>query len=665
MIPRRQEGPPPMGGGPPGLGNGGDVVGTASAASVKDREERQTRRVLREPWRTVISALAAGFSLFYLYCAGFGVISTESHRAVYLMMSTILCIALYPCRRSSPKDRPSLVDLLLIALYAVCMIYWMNQYRAYSMFRVGSPSVWDLALGVAAIAISLEASRRIMGPALPILGLVFLFQLRYGSYLPGVLAHKGFSWVRIVEFTYCTMEAIFGVIAETFATYVFPFLIFGAFLRRSGGGDFFVNAACALTRRIAGGPAIAAVVGSGFFGSISGSPVANVVGTGSFTIPLMKRVGYPPHVAGAVEAAASTGGQFMPPVMGAGAFIMATLTETPYVSIMVHAAIPAVFYFLAVGVMVYLEAKRRGFGCLPPEDVPDLVKTLKEGWYHIASVVIIVSLMLMGYSPFFAAFWASLAVVGCSFFNKKTRMVPARLYEALADAGQGSLSVGATAATLGVIMGGITLAGLGVKFSAMVLSLSRGSLFLAIALVMVIGTVVGMGLPTTPSYIVMATLAAPALIKLGVPMLPAHLLVFWMAMSSNVTPPVCVASYAGASIAGADPMRTGLVAFKYSLFLYILPFTFAYFPAIMLIGPVGEVLHTVVSYAVGVVAFCSAVQGYLVRRCAVAERALLTIASLCLFVPGITTDLVGLALFAGTILVQMRRPSDDRPERVG
>lgn len=635
-------------------------MGTASVASVRDREEGQSRRTLRGPWRSVISALAAGFSLFYLYCAGFGIISTESHRAVYLMMSTILCVALYPCRRSSPKDRPTPVDLLLMALFAVSMVYWMNQYRAYSMFRVGSPSMWDLAMAVAAIAISLEASRRIMGPVLPILGLVFLLQLRYGAYLPGILAHKGFTWIRILEFTYCTMEAIFGVIAETFATYVFPFLIFGAFLRRSGGGDFFVNVACAFTRRVAGGPAIAAVVGSGFFGSISGSPVANVVGTGTFTIPLMKKVGYPPHVAGAVEAAASTGGQFMPPVMGAGAFIMATLTETPYARIMVHAAVPAVFYFLAVGVMVYLEAKRRGFGCLPPEDVPDPKTTLREGWYHIASVVIIVTLMLMGYSPFFAAFWASIAVIGCSFLNKKTMMGPARLYEALVDAGQGSLSVGATAGTLGVIMGGITLAGLGVKFSAMVLSLSQGILFLAIALVMVIGTVVGMGLPTTPSYIVMATLAAPALVKLGVPMLPAHLLVFWMAMSSNVTPPVCVAAYAGASIAGSDPMKTGFTALKYSLFLYILPFTFAYFPAIMLMGPVSAVVGTVASYAGGVVAFCSAVQGYFVRPCAVVERLVLAVASLCLFIPGLATDLAGLVLMAGVGLAQVRRSRAQR-----
>lgn len=628
----------------------------SGAPAVKDREEGTQKRNLRGSWRTVFSALAAAFSLFYLYCAGFGVISTESHRAVYLMMSTILCLALYPMTKSSPRDRPSAIDLVLMGLYALCMFYWMNQYRVYSMFRVGSPSTLDLTLGIITIAISLEATRRIMGPALVVLGLIFLLQLYFGPYLPGILAHKGFTWVRIVEFTYCTMEAIFGVIAETFATYVFPFLIFGAFLRRSGGGDFFVNVACALTRRVAGGPALAAVVGSGFFGSISGSPVANVVGTGTFTIPLMKKVGYPPHVAGAVEAAASTGGQFMPPVMGAGAFIMATLTETPYAKIMIHAAVPAVFYFFAVGMMVYLEAKKMRIGCLPPEDVPDLVGTLKQGWYHVVSVIVIVALMVSGYSPFFAAFWASLAELGCSFFNRATMMTPKRIYEALADAGQGSLSVGATAGTLGIIMGGITLAGLGVKFSAMVLSLSQGVLFFAIALVMVIGTVVGMGLPTTPSYIVLATLAAPALVKLGVPLLPAHLLVFWMAMSSNITPPVCVAAFAGASIAGSNPMQTGFAALKYSLFLYILPFTFAYFPAIMLMGPISTVLETVTSYALGVVAFSAAVQGYCARSCSLIERAVLFFSSVCLFIPGLATDAIGLVGLVGVVMAQRRRP---------
>src|SRR3546814_553912 len=317
-----------------------------------------SRRTLTGLYALAFNLVAAGFSAFYLYTSGFGLVSTQSNRGLYLMLTSVLVFLLYPARKGAPTDRPSIVDLVLVALTVVSIGYWIDQYVSYAMFRVSSPNQTDLIMGGIAILIMLETSRRALGPIISLIAVVFILQLYYGSYLPGRLSHPGMSVERILEFTYSTQEALFGVVTATFATFVFPFMIFGAFLERSGAGAFFMNLGTAVAGRWRGGPAKIAVLTSALFGSISGSSVANVVTTGSFTIPLMKRTGFRPHDAGAIEAIASTGGQFMPPVMGAGVFILATLTETSYLTIALMNVIPACLFFFFLLSMVDLEIGR-------------------------------------------------------------------------------------------------------------------------------------------------------------------------------------------------------------------------------------------------------------------------------------------------------------------
>jgi TRAP transporter 4TM/12TM fusion protein len=453
------------------------------------------------------------------------------------------------------------------------------------------------------------------------------------------------SWERIFEYDFMTMAGMFGTIVGTFATYIMPFLIFGSFLEGSGGGDFFINLSKALTGKVAGGPALIAVVASAIFGSISGSPIANVLATGAFTIPMMKKTGYPPAFAGAVEAAASTGGQFLPPIMGAGAFILASLTRTPYGVICIMAVIPALLYYLSVGLMVYFQARKQNLGRLSAEEIPNLLEVLKSGWYYILVLAVAVTVIMLNYSVESVAFYSTIFIIICSFFQKETRVTPKKFAEILASSAKSSLMVGSCAATLGLVMGGITLAGLGVKFSKMLLVVAGGSVFLDIIMILIIALIVGMGLPTTASYIVMAILAAPSLILLGVPEVQAHLLVFWLAMTSNVTPPVCVTAFAAASLADAHPMKTGLHACKLASLLYIMPFTFVYRPALMMIGTGIEIVYSVILYIFACVALSAALQGWFTKNISMLMRLILFVVSLLIMLPGAVSDTIGMVLF--------------------
>jgi TRAP transporter 4TM/12TM fusion protein len=602
-------------------------------------------RELNRPLTLIAKAISALFAFFYLYTAGFGIFSTESHRGFYLLFSFLLCFLFYPAARKAPYNRALLVlDGLLILLSTAAIIYWMDQYADYASYRVAYPNVWDTFWGSILILICLEVTRRVMGNTLAIVGLLFVVQLYFGPHLPGAFAHRGMTITRIIEFNYSTTEGIFGTVVSVFSTYVMPFLVFGAFLQRSGGGQFFIDLAKALAGHISGGPALIAVWGSAVFGSMSGSPVANVVATGSFTIPMMKKSGFKADFAGAVEAAASTGGQFLPPIMGAAAFILATLTETTYAKIVVMASVPALLYYFSLTSMVYFHAKKSGILGLPREELPRVSDVLRKGWYYAFTIVIAIYLIVVGFSPPVVAFWATVFVSACSMLRKETRFTPAGIFATLDIAGKSGLTVAATAGTLGLVMGGITLSGLGVTFSHILLSLSGGSIFLTIILIMLISTIVGMGLPTTAAYIVLAILAAPSLVMMGVPLVQAHMLCFWLSMTSNITPPVCVAAFAGASVAGGDPMKTGLHACVLGAFLYLLPFAFVYTPGVMLIGPWSEVVPVILSFAFATIALSAAVQGWLMRRLKLWERGVYLISSILLITPELLTDLAGLAI---------------------
>jgi TRAP transporter 4TM/12TM fusion protein len=592
-------------------------------------------RTLTGAWAVIYSCAAIFMGAWYMYTSGFGLVSTETNRGFYLLFTSVLVYLLFPASRWAPKDRPSVYDLVCVVLVSVSIGYWINQYMAYAMFRVTEPNTWDLVMGIIAISMILETARRALGPIMMILAIIFIGQIYFGPYLPGKLSHAGMPPGRIIEFTFNTQEAMFGVITATFATFVFPFMIFGAFLERSGAGAFFMELAKSLTGKWRGGPAKIAVVTSALFGSISGSSVANVVATGTLTIPMMKRIGFKPKVAGAIEAIASTGGQFMPPIMGAGVFILATLIEVSYLKIALINVIPALIYFIFVIMMVDLEALRSGLKGLPAKEIPKVSEVLKRGWHFFLPIVIVLGLLFYGFSPEVGAFWGTFSAFLLSWRRRDTRMNVSDVLVSLRSGSSANNSAGAAIGALGVIIGGIVLSGLGLKFSAILVELAGGSLLLCVIMVMIISIIIGMGSSTTGSYIILSVVAAPALIHLEVSPVAAHLVVFYAACLSNITPPVCVSAFAAAALADADPMQTGFAAIKYGAALIFLPFAFVFLPPLLMEGSSFDVVYTVTMLLLGFMALSMALQGadYLNSRVSVPKRIIFLIAALLLLLP--------------------------------
>lgn len=594
-----------------------------------------------------ITIVAALFGLFYFYTSGFGVVSSQSNTGCFMLFTFMLVFLMYPASQKHPGNKPLMViDALFFVLSIAAVMYWVFQYPTYAAKRVGIPNNFDIGFGIIMIILSLEVTRRAMGNTLMILGFLMLAQVYLGPWLPGIFQHGGISISRLVEYNYF-IDGIFGTIVTVYATYVMPFLLFGAFLQTSGAGDFFIDLASSVAGRVPGGPALVAVIGSAIFGSISGSPVANVVATGTFTIPMMKRVGYTKEFAGAVEASASTGGSFLPPVMGAAAFVLATITETPYAKVMIMAVLPALLYYLSIGFQVYFQARRSGLKGLEAHEVPKARDVLKRGWYYLLSIVAVGVLIAGGYSPPVIAFGGSIFVIICSliFDTKEKKFTVKKFVTSLESAGTSSLIVGSTAGTLGLVMAGMTLTGLGLKFSSVLVAVAGNHLFLMILMVMLIATIIGMGTTITASYIILSIMAAPSLIMAGVPAISAHLLCFWISMSSNLTPPVCVAAFAAASISGGDPMKTGFHSFVLGIFMYLMPFAFVYVPQVMILGySLPVILEVVISYSFATVALAAAVQGWLMRRIDGLQRLVCLASCILLATPMILTDLIGLAL---------------------
>jgi TRAP transporter 4TM/12TM fusion protein len=439
-----------------------------------------------------------------------------------------------------------------------------------------------------------------------------------------------------------------------FATFVFVFIIFGAFLEHSGASRFFIDFPNAAFGRYTGGPAKAAVMASGLMGSIAGSAVANVVTTGAFTIPLMKRNGFPPHTAAAVETTASTGGQILPPIMGAGAFIISEFTGYSYLNVIKVAVIPALIYYASIMFVVHTEARKMGIKGLTDEELPPLGATFRRGWYYMLPVVAIIGLLVSGYSPPLSAFYAIVTTVAISMIKKETRMSVGSIGLSFRTAALNSLSVGATTGALGIIIGTIFLTGVGLKFSDFLITASGGVLPITIIMIAIASYVLGMGMTVTSSYIVLAVLAAPALTELGVSLMAAHLLIFWYSQDANITPPVCLAAYAGAAVAGADPMKTGFKALLFAKPLYIIPFLFVYTP-ILFTGPLAAALQTIFTCTIGMLAATAALQRWLVTRATWMEVGMLVVCSVALFIPTWTTDLAGLVLFSLVFLAQINR----------
>ncbi|EFC91599.1 TRAP transporter, 4TM/12TM fusion protein [Dethiosulfovibrio peptidovorans DSM 11002] len=530
--------------------------------------------------------LAMGF--FHLYTALFGTYEAYLQRAIHLTWVLPMAFILYPI--GGKKEGQELTDnsipwydWILAAASLAPGIYIMANYTdiTYRMAQVDPVTTAQLILGSLLTVLLLEATRRVVGLPLALIAAFFTAYMYYGNYMPGIMKGLSFSFHEVIEQIYLIDEGIFSIPLGVSATFVMIFLIFGGFLEKSGVGAYFMEFAQAFTGTSPGGPAKIAVVSSALFGSISGAAVANVYGTGTFTIPLMKRIGYPPFFAGAVEAVASTGGQIMPPIMGAGAFIMASFLGEQFRTIMIAAVLPALLYYSAVLLMVHLGALKNNLKGLSPEDLPDKKVVIKK-LYMMSPIAVLIYLLLTGYTPMLAAVIGIGAAWLVSMPNKETRMGPKAILDAVYTGAKNIPVVCIACAAAGLVVGSVSLTGIGFKFVGLVFSLANGAPFIALILIALVSLVLGMGLPTTSAYILGAALGVPALAKLGFDPLAAHMFVFYFAIVSNITPPVALAAYAASSIADASPNKTGFQAMKLGILAFIIPFAFCYDQGLLL-----------------------------------------------------------------------------------
>lgn len=600
-------------------------------------------------------ALAVGVaaSLFHLYFATIGLLTTITVRSGHLIFAMCMIFLIYPLSKKFKPQTSTLavrsaqiVDLGLCILAITVGLYIIIIYPQ-MVYHLGDLTIWDKVFGAIVILLTLEITRRTIGYTLTMIAVIALAYAYLGPYLPDVMAHRGFSIERIVSQMYCTLEGIYGIPIGVMATYVYLFVLFGAFLQNTGATDFFIDLAYAMTGHYVGGPAKTAVLASGLMGSVSGSAVANTVTTGAITIPLMKAVGYKPETAGGIEAAASTGGQIMPPLMGAGVFIMAEYTGIPYLKIMLLSVIPAILYYATVWIFAHNAALALGLKGLPKDQLPNFWKTMRKGYQCLIPLVVLIGLLVTGFSPTISASIAIGAVYVISLFRKETRMSLRKLLETLALAAKMSVSISAACASAGIIVGVVGLTGLGLKFSGMVLAVAGSSLLLALILILLASLVLGMGLPVTASYIMLAILAAPALMDLGVPLLAGHLIIFWYSQDANVTPPVCLAGYAAAGVAGSHPMKTGFQAWKLSKGLYLIPLLFAYHPEILFTDGILPALSVAFTGLLALAAGVGALDGFMVEKLSPPPRFLLALVAIAIFSPSKILSIGGAVFFIG------------------
>ena len=603
-------------------------------------------------WKMAIKVICIAFSLFQFYTAGFGVLPAQIQRPLHVFFAFVLVFLLYPSCKSFSRKSMHWFDVILAVVSGATMIYLIVNYQEI-MYRGGVPTQLDLIFGALAIIFTFEVSRRIVGWPIVLVALVFVLYARFGRYLPGFFAHRGFTWTRIINHMYLTTEGILGAPIGVSSTFVFMFILFGAFLNKTGLGKFFIDLALAAAGHQAGGPAKVAVISSGFFGTISGSSVANTVTTGTFTIPLMKSIGYEGHFAGAVEAASSTGGQLMPPIMGAAAFIMSDFIGVPYITIAIAAVLPALLYYMAVFIMIHMEAKRLGLKGLPKDQLPNTKKIFMDGGHLLVPLFVIIYMLIKGYTPLKAAFYSILITVGVAMLRKNTRLKLSDIIDAFDEGARSSLGVAAACACAGLVIGSVTLTGIGLKLANGIVSLAGGHLFFTLVLTMITSILLGMGLPTTAKYIVLASMAAPAIQKFGVPVLAAHMFIFYYGIIADLTPPVALAAYAGAGIGGADPMKTGFTALRLAVAGFLIPYFFAYNPELLMINAsLANTTIPAVTAIAGTVLLSFAAAGYWLRNLHMYERALLLAGALLLIQPGIMTDAAGLAVGVVVYLLQ-------------
>ncbi len=602
-------------------------------------------------WNYLAITLAVGTALYHIYTAYFGAPFALLFRNIHWMLIASLIFIYFPALKKSPRDKPTVLDIGCVLISIALGMYVILNYTAIAG-RAGSPVTADIVLGAVLVLIVMEAGRRTVGWPIVVIAILFLCYAYYGQAMPGLLLHRGYSIARIFPFLYLTDAGIFGIPLGVSSRFILLFVIFGAFLEKAGAGIFFRDLSLALTGRYVGGPGKAAILFSGFIGSITGSSTANVVTTGTFTIPLMKKLGYSPEFAGGVEADASTGGQILPPVMGAAAFVMAEYIGVPYVTVMVAAIVPAFLYFITSFFMVHYRALRDNLLPVPKADLPRLSTVLKDGFYYFTPLIILIVLLVMRFSPSRAVFWALLSTIALSWIKTDTRMGPKEIIEALHYGVLKALEVVAACAVAGIIIGMVTMTGLGLKFSTLIELLAGGNLMAGLFYTLVASLILGMGVPTTAKYIILATLVAPALVALGAPLLAAHLFILYFGTDADITPPVGLAAYAAAGLAGAHPMKTAIEAFKMGITAYIVPFAFILGPALLLQGPLYEIFLACATALLACAGLGAAMQGFFVRRMPLWHRGLLLIGSVMLMETSMLGDLIGFLLVGGIFFIE-------------
>jgi TRAP transporter 4TM/12TM fusion protein len=660
----------------------------------------------------VVALTGIALSLFQLYTAGIQTLNLFYQRGIHLALILVLAFLLFPIAKRAWIRWP--VDLAFLAGALATGGYLVLNLDAI-VNRAGFWNDTDVAMGMIATVVVLEAARRVIGPTISIIGIVFILYAMTGPRgpismitLPGILEHRGYDLPRIVSQLYLGQEGIYGLPLGVAATFVYIFVLFGAFLEITGAGQFFIDLAYAAAGRQRGGPAKASVIASGLMGSISGSAIANVVTTGAFTIPLMKKLGYKPEEAGGVEAAASTGGQIMPPIMGAGAFLIAEYTRIPYVEIVKLAILPAILYFTTVYMFVDIIAAKRGMRGMTAEELPKLREVFARGWHFLIPLGMLIWFLLQNISPARVGFVSIVGILGVTALRYVVRRLtlgrapvakkasgiaveagvptsiaaealpsaPARedegwgraigrgvvrSIEALEIGARNALPVSVACAVAGVVVGVVGLTGLGLKFSSLMLSLSGGNLIVALLLVILASLILGMGLPVTASYIVLIVLTGPALTQeFGIPLIIAHLLVFWYSQDSNVTPPVALAAFAGAGVAGANPMRTGVEAWKFAKGLYLIPLFMVFNPEIIMGGPWLYVGWHVLTAFAALGAFAAALEGFLFTRMIWPSRLVATIGTIAIFWPLLAVEIAGFVAIALVLLLNYVRSRRER-----
>ncbi len=624
-----------------------------------DSESRYRRY---KDWKKyLIIAISVLFCLFQLYSILSGRITTQVVRATHLAFVMLLAYLLFPIKKDMPKDKLPWYDVILAIIGASSWSYITINFDSL-VRRAGIYTATDIVIGIIGILLVFEACRRIVGLPILIISIVFIIYALFGAYAPGFFNHRGYSLQRLVSHLFYNTEGIMGTPIGASATFIFLFIFFGALLDKTGIGQFFIDICNAIAGGFDGGPAKVAVLTSAMFGTVSGSSVSNTVGTGSFTIPMMKSLGYRPEFAGAVEASASTGGQLMPPIMGAAAFLMAESLGIPYMEVAKAAIIPAILYFTGIFIMVHLEAKKTGLKGLSRDSLPKIGELLMKKGYLVIPLATIIYFFVLGKTAIYAGLMGIIAAGLVAIINSIVDIIMKRevsfglkdLIDVFVNAARNIISVAVACAMAGVIIGVITLTGLGLKIGAGLISISGGIPLLLLFLTMVSSIVLGMGVPTTANYLITSTIAASAIIGLGYEPLAAHMFVFYFGIIADVTPPVALAAMAGAAIAKSDPLKTGIEATKLSIGAFIIPYMFIFNPQILMINTtIAQIIPILITSLIGMFGVSAGLEGYVFRKCKPYERILFIIAGLLSIYPELYTDIIGIAVIAILVIIQI------------